>query len=713
MAKDPYQYFRVEARELLDGLTQGILQLEQGLSVPPSEGLTRLLRLTHTLKGAARVVKQPRIAERAHTIESILATHRDSELPLSKAQGSQLLVLLDEISSHLAEISSPDPSNNESSPVLSGTSDHARLSAEAPLETLRVEIQEMDALLHTLTEAGVQLGALRKGIGTAKHLRDLTSLLLDLLCARPSESRDSAATTSGKAGIARARILAEELKSSLDHFQRNLEVDLERVDGAFMEMRDVTHRLRLIPAKTVFASLARSVRDAAQTLGRRVAFDASGGEVRLDANVLASLRDALMHVVRNAVTHGVESEAERVAFAKPSTGQVRLEVLRRGSRVVFICTDDGGGIDVEAVRKAAVSRGLISATTAKALSADQVIALLGSVGTVGLTTSKEVTELSGRGIGLDVLRATLSVLKGEMHIRSEPGRGVRVEVQVPISIAALQGLVLETGGKRVSIPLDAVQQTLRVRDADVARSAEGDSILHAGKVIPFLSLELLLLRLGSGGPNIGHRVKPGIWSAVVVQAEGRCAALGVERLLGAANIVMRALPGVVQADPVIAGASLDAEGTPQLVLDPAGLVAIAERSRGETFNTTAQGQAQRAPILVIDDSLTTRMLEQSILEAAGYQVELAVSAEDGLIKAQGLRYSLFIVDVEMPGMDGFGFVAQTRADTVLRDVPAILMTSRDSVEDRLRGQQVGASAYVIKGEFDQMQLLQTIRTLIG
>ncbi len=713
MAKDPYQYFRVEARELLDGLTQGVLQLEKGPSAPPSEGVARLLRLAHTLKGAARVVKQPGIAERAHTVEGILATHRESELPLSKAQGSELLLLLDEISAHLADISSLAPASDESAQMVAGATDPARLSAEEPLETLRVEIQEMDSLLHTLTEAGVKLGAVRKGLGAADRLRDLTRLLLDLLAVRPGEIRAGAAAASGMAGMARARSLAEELRSSLDHFQRSLAVDLERVDGAFVEMRDVTHRLRLIPAQTVFGSLARSVRDAAQTLGKRVAFDASGGEVRLDANVLASLRDALMHVVRNAVAHGVESEAERIALAKPPTGQVRLEVLRRGSRVAFVCTDDGRGIDVEAVRAAAVVRGVVPAAAAKALSADQVIALLGSVGAVGLTTSSDVTELSGRGIGLDVVRATLSQLKGEMRIRNEPGRSLSVEVQVPVSIAALQGLVVEAGGARVAIPLDAVQQALRVRDEEVARSAEGDSILHAGKVIPFLPLDLMLRRSGAGGPNFGNRVSPGIWSAVVVQAGGRCVALGVERLLGAANIVMRALPGVVEADPVVAGASLDAEGTPQLVLDPAGLVASAERSRGEIFNAAAEAHAQRAPILVIDDSLTTRMLEQSILEAAGYQVELAVSAEEGLIKAHDHRYSLFIVDVEMPGMDGFGFVAQTRADPVLRDIPAILVTSRDAVNDRLRGQQVGASAYVIKGEFDQMQLLQTIRTLIG
>jgi two-component system chemotaxis sensor kinase CheA len=700
MAKDPYQYFRVEARELLDGLTQGILQLEKGPSARPTQDVARLLRLAHTLKGAARVVMQPRIAERAHTVEGILTTYRESELPLSKAHESELLRLLDEISSYLAAISSL-------------ATNPPRLPAEEHLETLRVETQEMDALLQTLTEAGVQLGALRKGIGAADRLRDLTRLLLDLLAVRPGEKRDLAAAGSGVAGIAQARFLAEELRASLDHFQRSLAVDIERVDGAFVEMRDVTHRLRLIPAQTVFAALARSVRDAAQTLGKRVAFDASGGEVRLDANVLASLRDALMHVVRNAVAHGVESESERIALAKPPTGQVRLEVRRRGSRVTFVCTDDGRGIDVEGVRTAAVARRLVSAAAAKALSADQVIALLGSVGAVGLSTSHVVTELSGRGIGLDVVRATLSQLKGEMSIRSEPGRGVSVEVQVPVSIAALQGLVVEAGGARLAIPLDAVKQTLRVRDVEVARSAEGDSILHVGKVIPFLPLELTLRRSGSGGPNMGHRVTAGIWSAVVVEAAGRCVALGVDRLLGATTIVMRALPSVVEADTVVAGASLDADGTPQLVLDPAGLVAAAERSRGETLKTAAEAHAQPAPILVIDDSLTTRMLEQSILEAAGYQVELAVSAEDGLIKAHDRRYSLFIVDVEMPGMDGFSFVGQTRADPVLRNVPAILVTSRDAVDDRRRGQQVGASAFIVKGEFDQTQLLKTIRTLIG
>ena len=685
MAKDPYRYFRVEARELLDGLTQGVMALEKGSSSP--EVVPRLLRLAHTLKGAARVVKQPGIAELAHTVEGLLASHREAGQPLPKEQGNEVLRLIDEMAAQL-------PALEPASEVAPASP--ARPAVEEPLETLRVEIGEMDSLLRTVTEAGVQLSAARKGLGAAAQFGGLTRLLLDLLAARPGENGPGASSR-----LIRASSLAEELRSGLEHFQRGLAIDLERIEGALAEVGDVAHRLRLIPAQTVFPSLDRSTRDAAQTLGKRVAFVASGGEVRLDANVLAALRDALMHVVRNAVAHGIETPAERVALGKPPVGQVTLEVERRGGRVAFVCRDDGRGIDVEAVRAAAVNKGLVPEAEARSLPPDKVIALLRRG---GLTTSTEVTELSGRGIGMDVVRATTSRLKGELSVRSEPGRGATVEVQVPISIASLHGLVVEAAGALASIPLDAARQTLRVRESEIARSPEGESILHEGNVIPFLPLERMLRRSGAAGR------RQSAWSAVVVEAGGRRVAVGVERLLGTSTIVVRALPSVVEADPVVAGATLDADGNPQLVLDPAGLVAAVDRRRGVVADEPVP---RRAPVLVIDDSLTTRMLEQTILMSAGYEVEVAVSAEEALTKARERAYSLFIVDVEMPGMSGFEFVAQTRSDAALRAIPAILVTSRNAAEDRRRGEQAGASAYIVKGEFDQAHLLETIRALIG
>jgi two-component system chemotaxis sensor kinase CheA len=200
------------------------------------------------------------------------------------------------------------------------------------------------------------------------------------------------------------------------------------------------------------------------------------------------------------------------------------------------------------------------------------------------------------------------------------------------------------------------------------------------------------------------------WSAVVVQSGAALAAVGVDRLLGTASVVVRPLPSQAGIDVIVTGATLDAEGHPQLVLDPDGLVAAAQAGMGAHAEPDAP---PFRPVLIIDDSLTTRMLEQSILESSGYEVELATSAEEALIKAKDKRYALFVVDVEMPGMDGFEFVASTRADAVLRETPAILVTSRGSAEDRQRGKDAGARGYIVKGEFDQGHLLQAIRELIG
>lgn len=669
MAKDPYKYFRIEARELVDGLVQGVLELEKGVTKP--ELYASLLRLAHTLKGAARVVKQPAIAELAHGIEDVLGAQRTSGEPLGKDKASGLLASLDQATALVRALDPEAPT----------TPKVAAVAEDEPLATLRVDIQKMDALVRTVTQTTAQVGALRRDLAGADRLRDLTRLLGEQL----------------PVGAGRAHGLVGELHTEVERLVRSLTTSVERVEGGVSDIEDVTHGLRLIPAHTVFPLLERTVRDAGQELGKDVTFETQGGDVRLDAQVLALVRDALMHVVRNAVTHGIEPAQQRTATGKPARGTVRLTVERRGGRVVFICRDDGAGVDVDAVRRIAVSRGLLSKTAP----ADDVLRLLA---TGGISTAQSVTELSGRGIGLDVLRATTSQLKGESSLRTEAGRGTTFEVAVPISIASLQALVVEVSGVAATIPLDAVRQTLRVAEADIARTAGSGSILHEGKVIPFVPLDRALK---ATSPKAGRRK---VWSAVVLESEGRGVAVGVDRLLGTSSVVMRALPAMVAADPVIAGATLDADGNPRLVLDPAGLVRASEQAFGDI---TGKDVAPRAPVLVIDDSLTTRMLEQSILESAGYQVELATSAEEGLAKAQSKRYSLFIVDVEMPGMDGFGFVAATQADPNLRDTAAILVTSRNAPEDKRRGAQVGARAYVVKGEFDQGQLLAAIQRLIA
>jgi two-component system chemotaxis sensor kinase CheA len=688
MAKDPYKYFRIEARDLLDGLDRGVLELEKAPSDKDLVG--RLLRLAHTLKGAARVVKQPGLAQLAHAVEDRLVPHRDTNRAVEREGIDELLRLLDGIRAGLASLDAPPPTRGLSSP------EAAQPKHEEPFEAVRVELAEMDALLDAISQAGVRLAGLRLTMTGFDRARRPAETL-----PKQPQPRMAEEPTRCFGGPAAVPGTAEDLRQSLERTHSELATGIGHAERALEQVRQSADRLRLIPASAIFPTLERAARDAASSLGKSLAFETIGGENRLDAHVLAALRDALLHVVRNAAVHGIEPEVDRLVRRKPRLGRIELRVEQRGSRVAFVCRDDGGGIDVEAVRLAAIRRGSLSAAEGESLAADDILRL---VFQPGLTTSGAVTELSGRGIGLDVVREAAARLKGEVRAWSDVGRGTTVEIDVPVSLSSLVALRVEAGAVPAWIPLDAIRRTLRVPDSAIARTPEGDAIQLGETTAPFLRLA------GRLGAAATARREDRPWSAVVVQSGSGLAAVGVDRLLGAANVVIRALPAAAGADPLVAGVTLDAEGQPQLVLEPGALVAAARNGDARAGEQVA---APCAPVLVVDDSLTSRMLEQSILESAGYDVELSASAEEALGKAQAKPHSLFIVDIEMPGMDGFEFVERTRSDPVLRHTPAILVTSLATAEHRRRGEEVGARAYIVKSDFDERFLLETIRGLIG
>jgi two-component system, chemotaxis family, sensor kinase CheA len=680
MAKDPYKYFRVESRELVEKLTRGTLDLENGTG--GEDLVPSLLRFAHTLKGASRVVKQPGIAEAAHAVEEILSPYREDKRAVPKERTSEMLRLLDQITVKVAGLERP---------VEPGLVAPAKPTSEEPLETVRVEVEEVEALLSKLSEASVELTAIQREIEKVKQAKQLASLIVHRIHSHSTNSNGLAAVEIGP--------LSEQLLGSLESFERGLGIGVERVQRNLSQSWERANRLHLLPAATIFSPLARAVRDAAVALGKEVQLFPAGGNVRLDAHVLVLLHEALLHLVRNAVAHGIETPAARTATGKPPCGRIDLNVERRGSRVAFVCRDDGRGIDVEAIRRAAVDKGIIAADEAKSLGLDEAIDLIlrGGVSTTGT-----VTGISGRGIGLDVVRDVVRRLKGEISVETAPDAGTSVEIRVPVSMTSVAALMVGSAGVVASIPLDCVREVLRVPDHGIVTSGAHESIPYQGQAIPFLSLSQALGRAASSVSRSERR------SAVIVSDGPTMAAIGVGELRGTATVLVRSLPALAGAAKTIAGASVDADGKPLLVLDPAGLVIAAQRSQGEPIRTA---EIQHAPILIVDDSLTTRMVEQGLLESDGHKVELATSAEEALEMARTRPYSLFLVDVEMPGMDGFQFISRTRQDPVLRKIPAILVTSRCSPEDKRRGEEVGASAYIVKSEFDQGYFLQTIREL--
>jgi two-component system chemotaxis sensor kinase CheA len=693
MARDLYKYFRVEAREIVEQLSRGVLAFEQGAS--GQANMAAVLRLAHTLKGAAHVVKQARIAQLAHELEDALAPYtKGQEIPVQNVRA--MLRQVDEINACIAALDSEQSPKAETPPANNAIP--APPSVDEFFDTVRVDLGDMDVLLNGIAEASLQVSGLKAKLAAIEQATDLGSVLLNQLA--PRRANDTAERAN--ASWSKARVLAEDLTGLLKPLRRTLASGVEQVEGELAQVRDMASQVRLIPASAVFSTMRRAVRNSAETLGKEVEFETSGGDHRLDAHVLAAVRDALLHVVRNAVAHGIEPLAERFAAGKNPTGKITLQVQRRGNRVAFSCHDDGRGFDVVALRRAVVARGIRSEGAAGLLDVND---LLHAMVRGGISTSRTVTELSGRGIGLDVVRETAAKLKAEVAIDTQPGMGTTVQISVPVSLLSLPAVIVDSNGVSASLPLDAVWQTLRVSESEIVRNPDGDSIVFEGNTIPYL---LLPSALGQELPR--QRDKKVFSSAVIIRSGADIAAIGVDRLLGTATVLLRPIPSFAGVDPIIAGAALDSEGNPQLVLDPAALILAARASR---VKIQEQDPALTPVVLVVDDSLTTRMLEKSILESAGYEVDLATSAEQALEKGLARRYDLFVVDVEMPGMSGFEFVAKTREYATLCDIPSILVTSRNSREDKKRGEDAGARAYIVKSEFDQGHLLQLIRQLVS
>jgi two-component system chemotaxis sensor kinase CheA len=670
MTKDPYRYFRIEAQELIEGLTQGLLELEK---VRDKELVRRLLRQAHTFKGASRVVRRSDLGDLAHELEDILSAHREDGGPAGPETVSRSLALLDQIRRLVASLTvetEQQAPRKRSQPILITEGE----------EAIRVTVHDLDVLLETAFEAYTVASEL------GRETAQLTALQIQ------AQNLSASLHTSPFASD------LDQFGDRLNRVHRTLRERIERVMVELGELRVLTSDLRLVPAQTLMTELERAIRDAAQTLDKVVEFRATGAQTHIDAHVLAGLHKALVHVVRNSVAHGIEDRAGRRAAGKPLTGRVDISIERRGHRVSISCRDDGRGLDLEAVRNAAIASGLVTRDAALSLDESALGQLLLQG---GVTTSRTITGISGRGVGLEAVRHTVEALKGEVSLRSLAGEGTTVDISVPLSLSAMPVLSVQVDDSAVLIPLDSVRQTLRVRPQDISHDIDGERLVVDGTVVPFLSLRRVLIR--------GNHHRPEMQSSVVIEAQGRLAALGVDHIGAVHSVVVRGIPEHAAPDPVISGAAFDDNGQLQLVVAPPALV----RAAADPVPPREEMQMPSTPrMLVIDDSLTTRMLEQSILESAGYEVDLAVSGEEALEKAQRQRYGVFIVDVEMPGMNGFEFIARTRSDPVLRDTPAILVTSRTDPQDKRRGKEVGARAYIVKTEFDQAELLDAIRRLV-
>ena len=471
-------------------------------------------------------------------------------------------------------------------------------------------------------------------------------------------------------------------------------------------MMENAKQLLLLPFTLLTDPLPSMVRKLARDLKKDIRFQITGEEVRIDKRILEALKDPIMHLLRNSLDHGIEDAVQRARLGKELTGQIGLTIRTAAdSRIEVLLEDDGRGIDIERVKRKAIEEGCITEEKARKLSDHDALEL---VFEAGVTTSPIITDLSGRGIGLNVVRENIVALGGEIEIETETGRGTRFRISLPLSLSNARGVLVRSQGRLYVVPLQFVERGLSIHRENFTQ-LDGKTVTeYHGRTVTVRRLDEIL----SGNSTIRRDERPQA-TVLLLRLSANLIAVEVDEILWEQDVVIKPLPAPVGRVRTVAGATMLSTGELVLVLQVPDLFEAARKvsssGRGEQPKA---GEKTPPRLLVVDDSITSRVLLHDILVSSGYDVKTAVDGIDALTHLREAPFDLIVSDVEMPRMNGFELTESVRKDERMSALPVILVTGLESPEDRERGFDVGANAYITKSSFDQSNLITVIERLV-
>jgi two-component system sensor histidine kinase and response regulator WspE len=741
--------FRMEAVGQTQTLTDALLAMERGGGDPAT--VESMMRAAHSIKGAAAIVGLDVVVQLAHAMEDAFVATQNGRLTLSAARIDVLLAGVDlivqaarqtegEVVAWLAGqaeriaalmgaldgialIASPQalaPPDAEAREVAEVAEVAAAMAAmerieqgEAPQARAptagfgNAAIEDFDSLLALASESRINAHQMRPMIARLQRFKRNQAVML-----RAMEQLHDAVLRSGDAALVEHSAQALQKAYPLKQFVFEHLADVENYERRLLSVSknlvDDVLALRMRPFRDGVQAFPRMVRDLARSLGKQAQLTINGEETLVDRDILASIESALNHMLRNSVDHGLESPAERSAAGKPPAGAITLSARHRAGMLSIEIVDDGRGVDLERIRRNVVARKMASATMAAALSAPELMEFLFLP---AFSLKESASQISGRGVGLDIVLQSIREQNGTVRMESEPGQGCRTAITLPLTQSVVRALVVDICGEAYAIPIVKVERVLKLAQGDIHTLENKQFFDFGGEHLGLVSASQVL--------ELGQMQAGAAQLPVVVIGSGlRRYALVVDAIRGEQSLAVQALEDVFGKLRDVSSAALLDDGAPVLILDVPDLLLSIDKLLGEgALHQLAQDgprDARRVKrILVVDDSLTVREMERKLLHARGYQVDIAIDGIDGWNMVRSGDYDLVITDVDMPRMDGIELVALIKKDLQLHQLPVMIVSYKDRPEDRARGMGAGADYYLTKGSFHDETLKDAVFDLIG
>lgn len=712
--------FKIELHEQLQIITEALLYLEKNHQEDTEffKKIDAVFRAAHNMKGASRGLGIDNVGKIFHHLETLFSNIKNKKILITPDIVDLCLESVDALNSAMRAFI-----NHEKLPfdlddlAARLDSDNAVKAEAAPINkhySPNDEQNNASTTIRVSLEALDQISALMEEIQVNKISMDENYLELNKISFHIQKLTDINKHISTEGFVDKNlqkimqinKINLDEINVAIRQLLKSLSPHINEFAMLSNSLQNEFRTLRLVPASELLRTFPRSVRDLAHELNKQVELEIKGEDVKIDKMILDGLKDPLIHLLRNAIDHGIEPVETRKKQGKPDAGHVRIQITEEGNQVLIIVQDDGAGIDVKKITEVAEKKNILSHAELENMNKDDCLEVIFKP---GFSTKEIITDVSGRGIGLNVVKENLENLKGNVSVQTELGKGTTFLLRVPLTLTSERGLMITCGGDVYAIPISHIEKVLTLTAQQIVDVSASQAIILDKHPIPLRSLANIL---HVESAELLNKEK---YAVIVLKKTWQTAAILVDEIKGEKEIVIKPLQAPLSNSSFFAGGTLAANGKVILVLNTNTLIDMALHTQ-TVHRVNVQDDSQqekiKPKILVVDDSITTRTMEKNVLEYKNYDVMTAVNGKEAWDLLQKENFSLLITDASMPVMDGFTLTEKVKQSPSLSKLPVIIVTSLDSPAEKKRGIDAGANAYVVKNEFESDALIKIVEQLI-